>query len=222
MEVCPATPLLSRSSAVPIHWHSGFRVQRRQDHQLHDEFLDHLLHDGNSHGTTDKSNVMNIALAVLLSRRHVQDPILVDVESYFNLRQATRCWREPNEMELPKRILVPSHHALTMKTWIRTPGWLSAYIENVCPFFVGKMVLHSMSFVMTTPAVSKPTDKGVTSNTSHTAPGSSPASPLSSRSSPPHSQVATRRTPDFSGASGHSTHCCAGRLVAPASDRRTR
>ena len=54
---------------------------------------------------------MNIALAVLLSRRHVQDPILVDVESYFNLRQATWCWREPNEMELPKRILVPSHRA---------------------------------------------------------------------------------------------------------------
>ena len=38
MEVCPATPLLSRSSAVPIHWHSGFRVQRRQDHQLHGVF----------------------------------------------------------------------------------------------------------------------------------------------------------------------------------------
>ena len=31
---------------------------------------------------------------------------------------------------------------------------------------------------MTSPAVSKPTDKGVTSNTSHIAPGSSPASPL--------------------------------------------
>ena len=66
---------------------------------------------------------------------------------------------------------------------------------------------------MTTPAVSKPADKGVTSNTSHTAPGSSPASPLSSRSSPPHSQVVTRRTPDFPGASGHSTHCCAGHRV---------
>ena len=37
---------------------------------------------------------------------------------------------------------------------------------------------QSMSFVVTTPAVSKPTDKGVTSNVSHTAPGSSPASPL--------------------------------------------
>ena len=73
-----------------------------------------------------------------------------------------------------------------------------------------------MNCVMTSPAVSKPTDKRVTSNTSHTAPGSSPASPLSSRSSPPHSQVVTRRTHEFSGASSHSTHCCAGRLLAAA------
>ena len=119
-------------------------------------------------------------------------------------------------MELPERIVVLSHRTLIMKTWMRTRGWLSAYIENVCPFFVGKVVLRSMSFVMTSPAHS--TDKGVTSNTSHTAPGSSPASPLSSRSSPPHSQVVTRRTHDFSAASGHSTHCCgvAGRLLAAA------
>ena len=46
-----------------------------------------------------------------------------------------------------------------------------------------------MSFVMASPAVSKPIDKGVTSNTTHTAPCSSLASPLSSRSSPPQSQV---------------------------------
>ena len=57
-----------------------------------------------------------------------------------------------------------------------------------------------MSFVMTSPAVSKPPDKGVTTSTSHTAPGSSLASPLSSRSNPPQSQVVTRRTHDFSGA----------------------
>ena len=75
-----------------------------------------------------------------------------------------------------------------------------------------------MNFIMISPAVSKPTDKGVTTNTSHTAPGSSPASPLSTRSSPPHSQVVIRRTHDFPGASGHSTHCCgvAGRLLAAA------
>ena len=47
---------------------------------------------------------------------------------------------------------------------MRTRDWLTAYIENVCPYFVGKVVLCSMSFVMTSPAVSKPTDNGVTSN----------------------------------------------------------
>ena len=52
-------------------------------------------------------------------------------------------------------------------------------------------MLRSMNFVMTSPAVSKPTTKRVTTSTSHTAPSSSPASPLSSRSSPPHSQVVT-------------------------------
>ena len=125
-------------------------------------------------------------------------------------------WNFPNEL------LSSAIARSPLKAWMRIPGWLSTYNVNVRPFFMGKAVLRSMSFVKTPPAVSKPTDKGVTSNTSHTAPGSSPASPLPSVFSPPHSQVVTRRTPDFSGASGHSTHCCAGRLVAPASDRRTR
>ena len=46
-------------------------------------------------------------------------------------------------------------------------------------------------------------------NVSHTAPGSSPASPFPSLSSPPHSQVVVQRTREFSSAAGHSTHCCA-------------
>ena len=62
MEVCPSTPLLSRSSVVPIRLQNGFCVRRKQDLQLREEFLDHLLHDGNSRGTTDKSNITNIAL----------------------------------------------------------------------------------------------------------------------------------------------------------------
>ena len=37
-------------------------MQRRQDHQHREEFLDHLLHDGNSCGTGDKSDKMNITL----------------------------------------------------------------------------------------------------------------------------------------------------------------
>ena len=46
-------------------------MRRRQDHQLREAlllpvegFLNHLLHDRNSCGTADKSNIMNIALAI--------------------------------------------------------------------------------------------------------------------------------------------------------------
>ena len=37
-------------------------ASKARDLQLREEFLDHLLHDGNSCGTADKSNIMNIAL----------------------------------------------------------------------------------------------------------------------------------------------------------------
>ena len=61
-EKCSSTSLLSHSPAFPTHRQYGFRVQRRQDYQLREEFLSHLLHDGKSCGTGDKSNNMNIAL----------------------------------------------------------------------------------------------------------------------------------------------------------------
>ena len=44
--------------------------------------------------------------------RHVQDPVRVDVNSDFNLRQVTWRWRDPIEMELTKRIVVLSHSTL--------------------------------------------------------------------------------------------------------------
>ena len=51
---------------------------------------------------------------------------------------------------------------------MRTLGWLSTCSVNVCPFSMEKVLLRSMSFVVTS-AVSKPFGKGMTSNTSHTA-----------------------------------------------------
>jgi len=48
-------------------------------------------------------------------------------------------------------------------TWIVTAGWLSEYVENVCDFFVGTVVLRGMSTVITSPAVSRPSESGVTS-----------------------------------------------------------
>ena len=56
---------------LPIHWQTVSRMRRRQNHQLREAlllpvegFLNHLLHNRNSRGTADKSNIMNIALAI--------------------------------------------------------------------------------------------------------------------------------------------------------------
>ena len=38
-------------------------------------------------------------------------------------------------------------------TWISTPGWLSAYVVNVCVCFVGMVVLRLISDVITPPGV---------------------------------------------------------------------
>ena len=62
-------------------------------------------------------------------------------------------------------------------TWISTDGWLSDAVEKVSLFFVGIVVLRSMSLVMTPPSVSTPSDSGVTSRrrTSFTSPARMPA-----------------------------------------------
>ena len=74
------------------------------------------------------------------------------------------------------------------RTWMSTAGWLSAAVENTCDFFVGMVVLASMSFVMTPPRVSIPSESGVTSrrSTSFTSPASTPpwiAAPTATTSS---------------------------------------
>ena len=48
-------------------------MQRRQGHELREESLDHLLHDGNSGGTSDKSDNMNITLV---------DPVVTEALLY--------------------------------------------------------------------------------------------------------------------------------------------
>ena len=47
-----------------------------------------------------------------------------------------------------------------------TAGWLSAAVENTWLFFVGIVVLRSISFVKTPPSVSIPNESGVTSRSS--------------------------------------------------------
>ena len=74
------------------------------------------------------------------------------------------------------------------RTWISTAGWLSAAVEKTSDFFVGIVVLDSISFVITPPIVSIPRDKGVTSSnkTSFTSPERTPpwiAAPTATTSS---------------------------------------
>mmetsp|Transcript_36914 Transcript_36914/g.43127 ORF Transcript_36914/g.43127 Transcript_36914/m.43127 type:complete len:599 (-) Transcript_36914:345-2141(-) len=57
-------------------------------------------------------------------------------------------------------------------TWISTPGWLSWYVENTWLFFVGICVLRSISFVITPPTVSMPSDSGITSTSTTLLPRS--------------------------------------------------
>eukprot|EP00959_Pyramimonas_sp_CCMP1952_P009385 195789-Pyramimonas_sp.AAC.1 len=54
---------------------------------------------------------------------------------------------------------------------MRTPGWLSEYVEKICDFLVGTVVLRGMSTVITPPAVSRPMDRGVTSSRSRSERG---------------------------------------------------
>jgi len=46
---------------------------------------------------------------------------------------------------------------------MRTPGWLSAYVVNICDFLVGMVVFLGMRTVITPPAVSIPRERGATS-----------------------------------------------------------
>merc|ERR1719181_16510 len=72
----------------------------------------------------------------------------------------------PSGLNLPSRLLSLVIERSPSKTWMSTPGWLSAYVEKVCDFFAGTVVLRLISVVMTPPAVSRPRDRGVTSRSS--------------------------------------------------------
>lgn len=78
-----------------------------------------------------------------------------------------------------KRASVLSSAAISRSpwsTWTETSGWLSTAVENTCDFLQGTVVFLSMILVNTPPAVSTPSDSGVTSSsrTSFTSPFSTP------------------------------------------------
>jgi hypothetical protein len=73
--------------------------------------------------------------------------------------------------------VVAGHRAFALQdTWISTCGWLSLAVEYVFDFFVGTVVLASITTSYTPPIVSIPSESGVTSSnsTSFTVPLSTP------------------------------------------------
>ena len=78
----------------------------------------------------------------------------------------------PVSSNLPSRRLSFVIWRSPSKTWISTPGWLSWYVLNVWAFLVGICVLRSMSFVITPPTVSMPSDRGITSTSTTLLPSS--------------------------------------------------
>ena len=79
-------------------------------------------------------------------------------------------------MNLPSDLLSRANFLSPWSTFISTPGWLSAAVENTWLFFTGMVVLRSMRGVDTPPSVSMPSVRGITSrrSTSFTSPESTP------------------------------------------------
>ena len=94
----------------------------------------------------------------------------------------------PTSWNLPSVLLKPAISDSPWSTWISTDGWLSSAVVKVSDFRVGIVVFRSISFVITPPFVSIPSDSGVTSSrsTSLTSPLSTPpwiAAPIATTSS---------------------------------------
>jgi len=70
----------------------------------------------------------------------------------------------PSKLNFPSKWLSFVIGLSPSKTWISTPGWLSAYVVNVWFFLVGIVVFLGIKVVITPPAVSNPIDNGATSN----------------------------------------------------------
>merc|ERR1719378_536172 len=80
----------------------------------------------------------------------------------------------PDRLNSPSLLLSFVRERSPSKTWMVTAGWLSEYVEKVCDFFVGTVVLSGMSVVITSPAVSRPSDSGVTSSSSRSSVSAEP------------------------------------------------
>jgi hypothetical protein len=61
----------------------------------------------------------------LVSGRHVQDTLGIDVEGDLDLWYAARCGRNTGEFELAQQVVVPSACTLALVDLNEQPDWLS-------------------------------------------------------------------------------------------------
>jgi len=99
----------------------------------------------------------------LILSTDVKDAVGVNVKGNLNLRDASRSRSNAGELNLPRVLLCLVRGRSPSKTWMRTPGWLSAKVENVWLFLVGMVVLRAIKTAISPPAVSIPRDRGATS-----------------------------------------------------------
>ena len=108
---------------------------------------------------------------------HADDAVGVDVEAHLDLRNAARRRRNAEQLELGERLVVLGHLALALQhVHLDERLVVDRRREDLCPR-VGMVVLLRNDRVNTPPAVSTPSDSGVTSSssTSCTAPFKMPA-----------------------------------------------
>ena len=99
-------------------------------------------------GAAGDGHLLLLAGAEVLGR-HVHDAVGVDVERDLDLRHATRCRRDADELERAERLVAVRHVALALEHLdLHADGWLSSAVVNTSDRFVGIVVLRSMSLVM--------------------------------------------------------------------------
>jgi len=97
----------------------------------------------------------------------MQDTVRINVEANINLWLTMRQRRNTIQVELSKNIVIASHTTFTLKHLNEhTRLVVSIRQESLSFFLAGTVVLRLMSVVITPPAVSRPSESGVTSKRS--------------------------------------------------------
>ena len=125
----------------------------------------------------------------------MDNPICVNIKSYFNLWNSSWSWWDSGKIKLTKHFIILCHFSFALKysnrdcsliircCWVN----LAFFCWNCCISNIKKRYLYII-FVITPPKVSIPKDKGVTSNKSKslTSPFNTPpyiAAPMATASS---------------------------------------